>query len=500
MSINIQTEDNKLKRIASVNGKTIPTTKEDIGLENVDNTADADKNVATATKATQDASGNIITDTYATKAELEIVKKSGSDWKSAIASAITDKGVGTNTDDTKETFVKNIGEIETGVDTSDATATSNKIVNNLTAYVNGQKVTGTLPNRSAVSGGASGVVALNSSSYPNVAVSPYDGAKHWTTNSDGVERLCLQVPWGVYGGKNNPGGLNGDGYVGIPVTEFGDVESSNVLSGKKFTSKNGLNISGTMTNRGAITTSLGINGTYTIPAGYHNGNGKITQNITTKSAATYTPSTNNQTIAAGQYLSGAQTIKGDSNLIAANIIKGKSIFGVNGTAETNSGGFCMTGTYAVTFPMYISYSYRYGSLAPTSSNQGTGITATTYWNEATFSAGYATYYATYKITSISGSYYHKITNKTSGGAVVVADYSTRHVLFTIIEKLAEGNYVRTCYLGLIGSFNIYYYSKKNNGMSFRIAVANGAQIYVYPNSIGNTPNSDHCNLGFEIFT
>lgn len=42
-----------------------------IGLGNVDNTADSSKNVATAVKATQDASGNVITATYATKSELD---------------------------------------------------------------------------------------------------------------------------------------------------------------------------------------------------------------------------------------------------------------------------------------------------------------------------------------------------------------------------------------------------------------------------------------------
>lgn len=51
----------------------------------------------------------------------------------------------------------------------------------------------------------------------------------------------------------------------------------------------------------------------------------------TKAAATYTPTTSNQTIAAGTYCSGAQTIKGDSNLVAGNIKSGVSIFGVNGT-------------------------------------------------------------------------------------------------------------------------------------------------------------------------
>lgn len=49
-----------------------------------------------------------------------------------------------------------------------------------------------------------------------------------------------------------------------------------------------------------------------------------------KAAATYTPTTTDQTIAAGQYLSGAQTIEGDANLVAGNIKHGVSIFGVSG--------------------------------------------------------------------------------------------------------------------------------------------------------------------------
>lgn len=43
-------------------------TKSDVGLGNVDNTADANKSVASATKATQDGSGNNIVNTYLTKA------------------------------------------------------------------------------------------------------------------------------------------------------------------------------------------------------------------------------------------------------------------------------------------------------------------------------------------------------------------------------------------------------------------------------------------------
>ena len=58
---------------------------------------------------------------------------------------------------------------------------------------------------------------------------------------------------------------------------------------------------------------------------------KYTGSISSKSAQTYTPTTSDQTISAGQYLSGAQTIKGDSNLQAQYIANGVSIFGVSGS-------------------------------------------------------------------------------------------------------------------------------------------------------------------------
>ena len=41
---------------------------------------------------------------------------------------------------------------------------------------------------------------------------------------------------------------------------------------------NGAKITGTMPNKGAMTASLNCGGSYTIPAGYHNGSGKITAN------------------------------------------------------------------------------------------------------------------------------------------------------------------------------------------------------------------------------
>lgn len=61
---------------------------------------------------------------------------------------------------------------------------------------------------------------------------------------------------------------------------------------------------------------------------------KYTGSISSKSAQTYTPTTSDQTINAGQYLSGAQTIKGDANLSPANIASGVSIFGVTGSLSS----------------------------------------------------------------------------------------------------------------------------------------------------------------------
>lgn len=61
--------------------------------------------------------------------------------------------------------------------------------------------------------------------------------------------------------------------------------------------------------------------------------------VTKKNAATYTPGTSDQSIASGQYLNGTQTIKGDSNLTAANIKSGVKIFNVTGSyAGSSSGG------------------------------------------------------------------------------------------------------------------------------------------------------------------
>ncbi len=56
--------------------------------------------------------------------------------------------------------------------------------------------------------------------------------------------------------------------------------------------------------------------------------------IPSKMAQTYIPGKENQIIDAGQYLKESQTIQGDANLLPENIVSGKSIFGVDGSASS----------------------------------------------------------------------------------------------------------------------------------------------------------------------
>lgn len=54
--------------------------------------------------------------------------------------------------------------------------------------------------------------------------------------------------------------------------------AGDLLTGKQLINQNGEILTGTMVNRGAVTQALNAGGSYTIPAGYHNGLGKVTGN------------------------------------------------------------------------------------------------------------------------------------------------------------------------------------------------------------------------------
>lgn len=74
------------------------------------------------------------------------IKKSASDGKTKVAGAITGKGISTAADATFTTMANNINAIITlGQGTADANATAAQILSGRTAYVNGSKITGTIP-------------------------------------------------------------------------------------------------------------------------------------------------------------------------------------------------------------------------------------------------------------------------------------------------------------------------------------------------------------------
>ena len=126
--------------------------------------------------------------------------------------------------------------------------------------------------------------------------------------------------------------------VTVPAGYYSSQQTKSVASGSATAPAT---ISGTSasvsTGTNTLTLSKTVSVTPTVSAGYvssgtaGNSSVSLTASVTTKAAATITPGTSNQEIAAGTYLTGKQTISGDANLVAGNIKSGVSIFGVNGS-------------------------------------------------------------------------------------------------------------------------------------------------------------------------
>lgn len=120
--------------------------------------------------------------------------------------------------------------------------------------------------------------------------------------------------------------------------------AEDLLSPKVIVDKNGNPLTGTMVNHGAVNQSLAINGSYTIPKGYHNGSGKVSQSIPTQGATTITPGANQQQVDAGRYLTGAITVPGFS-MPAANLIKKGAVITIYGQSVTGTfEGYVATAT------------------------------------------------------------------------------------------------------------------------------------------------------------
>lgn len=176
------------------------------------------------------------------------------------------------------------------VDTSDATLTSgDQLLNNVTAYADGVKVTGSIASKSSSDLTASGAT--------------------------------VTAPAGYYASN------------ATKSVSSGSATAPNSISGTSAS---------VSTSTNTITLSKTISVTPSVTAGYvssgtaGNSSVSLTASVTTKGATTYTPTTTNQTIASGTYLTGTQTISGDANLVSGNIVSGKTIFGVAGSATIPS--------------------------------------------------------------------------------------------------------------------------------------------------------------------
>ena len=184
-----------------------------------------------------------------------------------------------------------------GIDTSSATASAEQILSGYTIYKNDNKVIGSMTNV-----GVQTASGLNAGGSTTIKVGYHDGTGIVTTNT-----LASQTA--------------------------GDIPDAGwCLTGYTYW-KNGSKATGTMVSRGKKEWKLGANGTQTIEGGWHDGNGAVSQSLSVDNNECWrTPSTAQQQVCwSGVYYSKNRGCYGSSSLVAANIKKDITIFGVKGT-------------------------------------------------------------------------------------------------------------------------------------------------------------------------
>lgn len=237
------------------------------------------------------------------------------------------------------------------------------------------------------------------------------------------------------------------GSATTPTTSFGVTASANINS-------NGLI---TITGSGSRTITPTVSRGF-ITAGT-SGNVSVTvsgqRQLTTKAATTWTPTTTNQTISSGTYLTGAQTILGSSYLTAANIKKGVTIFNVQGSYSSAPSGYTALSASALRSG-YVGFvnggSAIYGSMPDSAvtetvtSVSGTAAVRGTWALSQGYTSARSIGAATFSNTASSGKTYIDISETTSapvltaGGSLYINRGFTDYLEIKLSRLAPAGDY------------------------------------------------------------